>query len=140
MARIKKLLKFPMFIKPGDLGSTIGINKATDADGLKFSIEVAAVYSDKILIEEAFEDCIEVNCAALGYKEITASVCEMPIRSGDTLSFEDKYLKGSKGRKGTGMASLSRQVPALISPKLSKQIQETTVKIFKILEGCGVAE
>lgn len=139
VAEIKKQLKFPVFIKPADIGSTIGINKAEDTDELKFNIEVAAVYSDKILIEEAFEDCIEVNCAALGYKDVTASVCEMPIRSGDALSFEDKYMKGGKGSKGSGMASLSRQIPAPISPKLAKQIQETTVKIFKVLEGCGVA-
>ncbi len=138
--RIKKSLKFPMFVKPADIGSTIGINKAKDIDELKFDIEIAAVYSDKVLIEEAFEGCIEVNCAALGYKEIIPSVCEMPIRFGEVLSFEDKYMKGgSKGSKGTGMASLSRQVPAPISPNISKQIQDTTVKIFKTLEGCGVA-
>lgn len=140
IAGIKKSLKFPMFVKPADLGSTIGINKSGDTDELKFNIEVAAVYSDKVIIEEVFEGCIEVNCAALGYKEVTPSVCEMPIRSGDALSFEDKYMKGgSKGSKGAGIASLSRQIPAPISPKLSKQIQETTVKIFKTLEGCGVA-
>ncbi len=134
-----KTLEFPVFIKPADIGSTIGINKAKDLDELKFNIEVAAVYSDKILIEEAFDGCIEVNCAALGYKEITPSVCEMPIRSGDALSFDDKYRKSGKGSKGSGMASLSRQIPAPISPKLVKQIQEATVRIFKTLEGCGVA-
>lgn len=142
LAEVKETLQFPMFVKPADIGSTIGINKAEDIDELKFNIEVAAVYSDKILSEEAFEGGIEVNCAALGYKEITPSVCEMPIRSGDVLSFEDKYMKGgkgSKGSKGAGLASLSRQIPAPISPKMAKQIQETTVKIFKTLEGCGVA-
>lgn len=139
---IKKALKFPLFTKPADIGSTIGINIAKDYDELKFNIEVAAVYSDKILIEEAFEGCIEVNCAALGYKKITPSVCEMPIRSGEVLSFDDKYMKGSKGSKGSkgaGMASLSRKIPAPISQKLAKEIQQATVKIFKALEGCGVA-
>lgn len=142
LSQVTKSLKFPLFVKPADGGSTIGINKANNEDELAFNIEVAAIYSDKILIEEAFENCIEINCAALGYKEVTASVCEMPIRSGDALSFEDKYMrggKGSKGAKGAGMASLSRQIPAPISDKLSKQIQETTVKVFKHLEGCGVA-
>ncbi len=134
-------LKFPMFVKPADIGSTIGINKALTADELSFNIEVATTYADKILIEEAFEDCIEVNCAALGYREITPSVCEMPIRTGTALSYEDKYMRGSKGSKGSkgGMASLSRQIPAPISAKLSREIQETTVKVFKELEGCGVA-
>lgn len=139
LKQIQTKLKFPVFVKPADIGSTIGINQANDADELQFQIEVAAIYSDKILVEEAFEGCIEVNCAALGYKEITPSVCEMPIRSGDSLSFEDKYMKGGKGSKNAGMASLSRQIPAPISLKLAKEIQEATVKIFKALEGCGVA-
>lgn len=142
IAMVGKSLKFPVFVKPADIGSTIGINKAKNSDELSFSIEVAAVYSDKIVIEESFEGCIEVNCAALGYKEITPSVCEMPIRSGEALSFEDKYMKGGKGSEGSkagGMASLSRKIPAPISKDLAKEIQETTVKIFQTLEGCGVA-
>lgn len=133
LAEVKKSLKFPVFVKPADIGSTIGINKAKNSDELGFNIEVAAVYSDKIVIEEAFEGCIEVNCAALGYKEITPSVCEMPIRSGEALSFEDKYMKGA------GMASLSRKIPAPINQDLAKRLQEVTVAIFQTLEGCGVA-
>lgn len=139
VTEVKKIVEFPLFIKPADIGSTIGINYAKDVDELQFNIEVAFVYSDKVVIEEAFQNCIEVNCAALGYENIMPSVCEMPIRSGDVLSFEDKYMKGSKGSKSAGMASLSRKIPAPISQKLSKQIQETTVKVFKALEGCGVA-
>ncbi|MBI4097992.1 MAG: D-alanine--D-alanine ligase [Candidatus Levybacteria bacterium] len=139
---IEKALKFPLFVKPADIGSTIGINKARSRDELSFFIEVAATYSDKILIEEAFEDCIEVNCAALGWGEsVKASVCEMPIKSDEALSYEDKYMKGGKGKggRGSGMVSLSRKIPAPISEKLAKDIQETTVKVFKALEGCGVA-
>lgn len=139
---IKDNLKFPVFVKPADIGSTIGVNKASSEQELQFGIEVAATYSDKVIIEEAFDDCIEVNCAALGYKDIKVSVCEMPIRSGDALSFEDKYLKGnksSKGSKGDGMASLQRKIPAPISDRLASQIQQATIKIFKALEGCGVA-
>lgn len=141
LSETKRQLKFPMVVKPSDIGSTIGINKAKNADELSFNIEVAAIYSDKILIEEVFEDCIEVNCAAFGYEVVTPSVCEMPIRSGDTLSYEDKYMRGRKGAKGSkgGMASLSRKIPAPISQKLTKKIQNATVTIFKTLEGCGVA-
>ncbi len=138
--KIESELKYPLFIKPANIGSTIGINKANTKDELSFSIEVAAVYSDKIVVEEAFENVIEINCSALGYKEVKASVCEMPISSGELLSFEDKYKKGStQGSKSAGMASLARVIPAPIDSKLIRQIQETTVKIFKELDGCGVA-
>ena len=136
----KSKLKFPLFIKPATTGSTIGVNKAVDIDMLQFGIEVATCYSEKILIEEAFQNVIEVNCSALGYEEVKASVCEMPVASGDILSYDDKYIKGNaKGSKSAGMASLSRVIPAPISEKLTKQIQETTIRVFKAIDGCGVA-
>ena len=133
-------LKFPLFVKPADIGSTIGINKASDMDSLSFAIEVASTYSDKILIEESLQDCLEVNCAALGYQEAVPSLCEAPIRTGDSLSYEDKYMRGNnKGSKSGSMVSMTRKIPAPISKKLSDEIQKATVKIFKELEGCGVA-
>lgn len=141
--QIKRELKFPLFVKPADIGSTIGINKASDLDSLSFAIEVASTYSDKILIEEGFEGLMEVNCAALGYQEIIPSVCEAPVRTGEALSYEDKYMrgggKGSKGSKGSGMASMTRKIPAPISKQLAEDLQKATVKIFQELEGCGVA-
>lgn len=139
LKEIKANLKFPLFVKPALIGSSIGVNKAKDEDSLKFAIEVASIYCDKILIEEAFEGVIEVNCSALGYKKVKASVCEQPLPTTEVLSFEDKYQKGGKGAKGGGMASLSRIIPAPISAKLAKQIQDTTVKVFVALDGCGVA-
>lgn len=140
LGRIEKELKFPMFVKPDTIGSSIGVNKASDVDSLSFAIEVAGTYTEKILVEEAFENVIEVNCSALGYEEVQVSVCEMPVASSEVLSFADKYQKGGgKGSKGSGMASLSRIIPAPIPEKLTKEIQETTKKVFKALDGCGVA-
>lgn len=140
LKEIQQNLKFPMFVKPALIGSSIGVNKAPDEDSLSFAIEVAGTYADKILIEEAFENVIEVNCSALGYEDVIASVCEMPVASSEVLSFADKYQKGGgKGSKGAGMASLTRVIPAPIPDKLSKEIQEATIKVFKALDGCGVA-
>jgi D-alanine-D-alanine ligase len=141
LKEIKKELKAPWFVKPATGGSSIGAGKAKNEDELQFAIEVASVYSEKIMIEEAFENVIEVNCSALGYEEIKASVCEMPIpTSKDVLSFADKYQRGGKGSKGAGgMESLTREIPAPISKKLTTQIQEATIKIFKAMDGCGVA-
>lgn len=140
LEEVKKVLKFPMFVKPATIGSSIGVNRAKDEDSLNFALEVAFTYSEKALIEEAFEQMIEVNCSALGYEEVRASVCEMPVASKEVLSFADKYQKGGgKGSKRVGMASLSRIIPAPIPEKLAKEIQEVTVKVFKALDGCGVA-
>lgn len=143
LKQVQKDLKFPMFVKPGTGGSSIGAGHARDEDSLQFAIEVASAYSEKIIVEEAFgEGIIEVNCSALGYKEIRASVCEQPVKSEELLSFSDKYMKGGKGSKGKGaggMETLSRIIPANISKKLSEKIQEASVKIFRALDGCGVA-
>ncbi len=159
--QVKKELKFPLFVKPNTGGSTIGVSYAKNMEELEFSIEVASTYADKILVEEAFEDVIEINCAALGYKNVKPSVCEMPVRTSETLSYDDKYknpslrsgtlpfsdekgksggkMFGSKGSKGGGMSSMSRVIPAQISDKLAKEIQDATIKVFKALDGCGVA-
>jgi D-alanine-D-alanine ligase len=143
LKKLQKELNFPMFVKPATGGSSIGAGRAMDEDSLQFAIEVASAYSEKIIVEEAFsKGIIEVNCSALGYKDIKASVCEQPVKSEDLLSFSDKYMKGGKNKSGKnagGMETLSRIIPAPISEKLTAKIQEASVKIFKALNGCGVA-
>lgn len=136
---LKQALKYPLFIKPATLGSTIGTNKAIDDDSLQFALDVAFTYADKVLVEQLIENPKEVNCAVLGYEKVQVSVCEMPVRKDAVLSYEDKYLRGGKGSKGKGMASLSRLIPAPISANLMKQIQEACLKVFASLDGCGVA-
>lgn len=143
LKQIQKDLKFPMFVKPAIGGSSIGAGPAKDEDSLQFAIEVASAYSEKILVEEAFgEGIIEVNCSSLGYKNIRASVCEQPVKSEELLSFSDKYMKGGGKKSGGsagGMETLSRIIPAPISKKLTAKIQEASIKIFKAMDGCGVA-
>lgn len=142
LKHIKKTLKFPLFVKPGTAGSSIGVGKAKNDDELQFAIEVALTYSESVIVEEAFEDVIEVNCSVLGYEHLEASVCEQPIPSKDVLSFTDKYMRGGgkEGSKGAGgMETLSRIIPASINKELTKKIQETTKMVFSELNGCGVA-
>jgi len=143
LKQIQDEIEFPMFVKPASGGSSIGAGKAVDLDSLQFAIEVASAFSEKIIVEEAFgEGIIEVNCSALGYRDIKASVCEQPVKSEELLSFSDKYMKGGKSKSGQsagGMETLSRIIPAPISKKLTAKIQDATVKIFKALDGCGVA-
>ncbi|MBI2018630.1 D-alanine--D-alanine ligase [Candidatus Daviesbacteria bacterium] len=140
LKKIQNKLEYPLFIKPATIGSSIGVSKAKDEDSFSFALEVAFTYSEKVVVEEAFEGKIEVNCSALGYEDVKASVCEMPVASEEILSFADKYQRGGgKGSKGAGMAALSRIIPAPISQRLTLQIQEATIKVFKALDGCGVA-
>src|SRR3989344_1240032 len=87
LEQAKRVLKFPMYVKPATIGSSIGVNSAKDEESLDIALAVAFTYSEKALIEESFEDTIEVNCSALGYEEVRASVCEMPVATSQVLSF-----------------------------------------------------
>ena len=140
--RIEKEIKYPAFIKPAALGSSIGVSRAKNRDELERALDVAASYDRRILVEVGVVHPVEINCAALGYGEdVRASVCEMPVpSSNDTfLDFWQKYLRNAntKGEDSRGMKSLSRVVPAPIGDVLTKRMQTMTCDIFKLLDCCG---
>lgn len=136
ISRFEKEIGYPAVVKPANLGSSVGIKKVVDREELKDAIDLAAQFDRRIIVEDCLENVIEINCSVLGYKNLEASICEQPIKSADLLSYEDKYLKGSKTK---GMASLSRLIPAPISPKLTNMVQETARQVFRLLDASGVA-
>ena len=139
---IEKKIKYPAFVKPAALGSSIGVSRANNREELEKAIDLAASYDRRILVEVGIDNPVEINCAALGYGEdVSASVCEMPVPSagGQFLSFFEKYLRnaGTKGESSRGMKSLSRVVPAPIGEELTGRIQRMTREIFKLLDCRG---
>lgn len=140
--RVEKEIKYPAFIKPAALGSSIGVSRAKNREELERALDVAASYDRRILVEVGVVHPVEINCAAVGYGEdVRASVCEMPVpSSNDTfLDFWQKYLRNAstKGEDSRGMKSLSRVVPAPIGDELTGRIQTMTRDIFKLLDCCG---
>ena len=140
--RIEREIKYPAFVKPAALGSSIGVSKATNREELDKALDLAASYDRRILVEVGINNPVEINCAALGYGEdVRTSVCEMPVPStGDKfLNFFEKYLRnvGTKGESSRGMKSLSRVVPAPIGEGLTERIQRMTKEIFKLLDCRG---
>jgi len=140
--KIERKIKYPAFVKPAALGSSIGVSKANNREELDKAIDLAASYDRRILVEVGVNHPVEINCAALGYgEEVRASVCEMPVPStGDKfLNFFEKYLRnaGAKGESSRGMKSLSRVVPAPIGDDLTGRIQKMTKQIFKLLDCRG---
>jgi D-alanine-D-alanine ligase len=133
---IEQALGYPVFVKPANLGSSVGISQAKDRAELKGALELAAHYDRRLLIEAAVQNAFEINCAVLGFEEPQASVCEHPIPSKDILSYEDKYMRGGKG---SGMKGLARQIPAPISDELTRQVQQMAIQSFKMLDCRGVA-
>ena len=140
--RIEKKIKYPVFVKPASLGSSIGVSRAGSREELEKAIDLAAAYDRRILAEVCVAQPVEINCAALGYgEEVKTSVCEMPVPSdgGKFLNFFEKYLRnaGAKGESSRGMKSLSRVVPAPIGDELTGRIQRMTREIFSLLDCRG---
>lgn len=133
-----ELLGFPLVVKPCSLGSSIGVKKVDAKTELIEAVEVAFRYDAHVLIEKAIHPLMEINCSVLGTTETCrASVCEQPVGSDETLSFEDKYQRGDRADKG--MASLDRVIPADISPELTENIRSMAMHTFKTFDAAGVA-
>ena len=135
LEKAEKELGYPVFVKPANLGSSIGVSRADDREGLKDSLELAFEYDRRVLIEQGLNKPIELNCSVLGYdNDVEASPIEMPINQDEFLDFKDKYL-ASGGSKG--MASLHRVLPAPIEDELRDKIQEMSKTIFRMLDCKG---
>ena len=134
---VKYKMDFPVFVKPAHLGSSIGITKARDIKELEDALDVAFFYDTKVVVEKSLENAKEVNISILGNNPYEVSVCEMPVSSGDVLSFEDKYI--TKGKASKGMASAQRLIPAPIKKETAKKIEDYANKFFAEIGGQGIA-
>ncbi len=133
--RITAALRYPLFVKPVTLGSSIGIGRADDETMLRALIDVAASLDRRLLVEGAVTECMEINCSVLGdEREMRASVLEQPVSWEQFLTYEEKYLRGGKGMK-----SADRLIPAPLSDELTRQIQEIAIRAFRAIDGRGIA-
>ncbi|HEY8560637.1 MAG TPA: D-alanine--D-alanine ligase family protein [Pyrinomonadaceae bacterium] len=132
VAQIEQKLGYPCFVKPANLGSSVGVSKATDEASLRDAIALAAEYDRKIIVEECLE-MREIECAVLGNDEPRASLPgEYIIRdeSKKFLDYTEKYA-------GTGNNEFV--VPAPVSDELAKKIQQMAIAAFKAIDGAGFA-
>jgi D-alanine-D-alanine ligase len=137
LARAGGAFDFPMYVKPSSLGSSVGVSRcATDAE-LADALELCFELDRVCLAEPAVEGGIEVNCAAIGRPgvEPRVSVCEQPLAAERFLSFEDKYMGGSKGE---GMKGARRLIPAPIGERLTAEIQDLAARAFAAFGCAGV--
>jgi len=139
---VEAKFSYPVIVKPSSLGSSIGVARCANRNELTTHMNVAVNFDDRVMVEPALVDFKEVNCSVIGppYK---TSVCEMPSATGDLLTFDAKYRtggkKGVKGMTKSGMASLSRVIPAPIGEVLTRQAQELAREAYKAI-GCeGIA-
>ena len=138
-----KKMGYPVLVKPATLGSSVGITYVKEEKYLANAIEEAMKYDIKIVVEKAVQNLVEVNCSVFGnYTHQDTSVIEEVTSDEEFLTYQDKYIGGSKGKlksgASKGMASAARIIPARIDKKLEDDIKETSKKAFKLLNLSGV--
>jgi len=139
ISEIEEKIPYPVMVKPLNLGSSIGIKKAQNAEELEEGLEAVFQYTGEALAERAVPNLMEINCAVLGDTESAmASECEEPISASDFLNYSDKYVAGSKAG-GKGMSSAKRKIPADISAEMRDKIRDLALRTFHALGCCGVA-
>src|ERR671923_2176296 len=134
--RIESAFAYPVIVKPVCLGSSIGVKRCHDRATLREATAAALNLDDRVLVEPALTDFIEINCAVMGPPE-RVSVCEQPVTHEAILSFDAKYKRGGKAakqaKKPEGMASLERLIPAPISVELVQRAQGLATQAFRAI-------
>ena len=137
-------LNYPVIVKPANLGSTIGIGVAHNKEELTKAIDEAIEYEKKIIVEQMIPNLQELNCAVCGNYEYneTSFIAEMKMKH-ELLTFEDKYLGGSKGKgmkskMPSSMSTSEFEIPAKISEEMTNKIYEISKKVFRALNLKGV--
>lgn len=138
ISRVETDLGYPVIVKPANLGSSVGIGKAANREELIDKINNAEKFSHRIIVEHMIEQLQEINCSVLGdADEHQSSVCEEPIKTGDFLSYEDKYMGGSKSAKG--MQASDKRIPADLPDDVSSKIRHIAGETFRVLSCHGVS-
>ncbi len=130
--RVIRSIGFPAFVKPANLGSSVGISKATDKASLARAIELAARYDRKVIVEKAVEGR-EIECAVMGNDQPKASL------PGEYLIHEEaaRFLDYTEKYSGTG--NVEFVVPARIPKATMKKIQQMAISAFQAIDGSGLA-
>ncbi len=129
MRTIIERLGLPVFVKPPNLGSSVGISKAHDEKELWQAIEEAARYDRKVLVEKAVPNAREIEVSVLGNQSPRASVAGEVFPSNEFYDYDAKYVDGSSGF----------QIPADLREDLHRAIRDTAVKAFLAIEAEGMA-
>ena len=126
---VEKHLTYPLFVKPANMGSSVGVSKAMDTTSLTAALDIAAQYDVKMLVEESVEDCHEVECAVLGNDSPRASIIGEIIPGADFYDYQTKYLDDCS----------ELIVPANLSSSVSDKVQSMAIKAFQGIDCTGLA-
>ena len=138
---IKQNLKYPLFVKPAHLGSSIGITRVVDPKDLLNALEVALHYDDLGLVEEEVQNLFEVTLPIIGNHKLIPALLEHPLKNdGDFFDFDTKYLQGGKkGQKGSKGSQGYSQIPAKLEPSLYSKAEQLGLRVYREFKLSGIA-
>jgi D-alanine-D-alanine ligase len=126
--RIEAQLRYPVFVKPANMGSSVGITRATDRVTLTQGLDEAARYDRRIVVEQGI-NAREIEVSVLGNEEPQASVAGEIVPSNEWYDYEAKYLGGES----------KILIPAPIADALAEQVRQMAIAAFKAIDGAGLA-
>ena len=130
---VEENLRYPVFVKPANLGSSVGISKARDGGQLGVAIDLAAAFDRKIVIEEGVggqkAKAREIECAVLGNDNPEASIAGEVVPAAEFYDYAAKYLDGSS----------ELRIPAQLIPKELKEVQTLAIRAFEAVDCAGLA-
>ncbi len=127
--KIERHLAYPLFVKPANMGSSLGITKVAGRGALAAAINEAATFDRRIVVECAVPDAREIECAVLGNSKPTASVPGEIIPSREFYDYEAKYIDG--------MSRL--EIPAQLAPAIAEDVRRMAIDAFLAIDGAGLA-
>lgn len=121
-------LGYPCFIKPANLGSSVGVSKAKNREELVAAVNYAFRFDRKVIVEE-FVDAREIEVSVLGNDDAKASVPGEIAPSNEFYDYKAKYIDGKS----------TMQIPAILSPEITESIREMAVRAFQSIDGSGLS-
>ncbi len=128
-ARVANELRFPVFVKPANMGSSVGISKAKSDDELGTAMALAFQFDRKVVVEAAVPNAREIECAVLGNDEPAASLPGEVIPSREFYDYEAKYID----------AASEVVIPAPLDERQTADIRRMSIEAFKAIDGAGMA-
>jgi D-alanine-D-alanine ligase len=138
--RIEKL-KYPLFVKPVHLGSSIAISRVSNRSELINAIEVAIFYDSKIIVEEAVDNLIEVTIPLIGNNEVLAANVEEPDQGEKFFDFETKYMRQGKSKSNANAKGAQgySHIPARISEPMREKSTNIAKQVYRSIGCSGIA-
>jgi D-alanine-D-alanine ligase len=127
--KAEKVGEYPLFAKPANLGSSVGVTKCSNRSDLQEGLMEAALFDRRILVQKGVKNAHEIEVSVLGNDEPVASVCGEVLPSREFYSYESKYIDGTSGLL----------IPAPLPDEISECIREYAVRAYKAIDCAGMA-